>query len=312
MGLPVVTVASGGLPVNDQTSGGGRGLAVTEATYGIAVTKVSSGGLGVVYVSATGGGTATPGPEATAFLARTSGLDATHTNAYTVMINGLVADGIWTKLDVLYIFATQDSTTAKLNLVSTSYPAVANGAPTFTADRGYTGTENSTSIYIDTGFDPTVGSPRFARDSGHLSLWVLTNAQGTGGLGYGISSTISTYIIPRFTDDNCYFRINTVGAGGPGDNVANADSRGHYIANRSGASAQQGYKNGSSVVTNTVASVIVTGGQKFFALGYNNTSTPKGYGQQEAMLSIGSSLSSTDAANFYARLRTYMTAVGVP
>jgi hypothetical protein len=30
------------------------------------------------------------------------------------------------------------------------------------------------------------------------------------------------------------------------------------------------------------------------------------------MASIGSSLSSTDVTNFYNRLRTYMTAVGVP
>lgn len=54
MGLPVVTVASGGLPVGDNTAKG-VGMAVTEATYGIPVTKVASGGLGVVYVSATGG-----------------------------------------------------------------------------------------------------------------------------------------------------------------------------------------------------------------------------------------------------------------
>src|SRR5258706_16256620 len=76
---------------------------------------------------------------AAAFLARTSGLDATHTNAYINLICGLVSDGIFSKLDALYIFATQDSTTAMLNLISTSFTASTfSGTLTFTTDRGYT------------------------------------------------------------------------------------------------------------------------------------------------------------------------------
>src|SRR5450432_1150166 len=65
--------------------------------------------------------TCTPGTQATNFLARTSGLNATETYAYCVMINGLVSDGIITGtmngansgsgacgslLDALYILAT--------------------------------------------------------------------------------------------------------------------------------------------------------------------------------------------------------------
>jgi hypothetical protein len=37
-----------------------------------------------------------------------------------------------------------------------------------------------------------------------------------------------------------------------------------------------------------------------------------GAGYQIAMASIGSSLNSTEATNFYNRLRTYMTSMGVP
>ena len=59
MALPVVTVASGGLAVVDNTAATPpRGMAVSEAAagsagikYGIAVTKVASGGLPVIYVS---------------------------------------------------------------------------------------------------------------------------------------------------------------------------------------------------------------------------------------------------------------------
>ncbi len=55
------------------------------------------------------------------FLARTSGLDGTHTTAYTNLICGLIADGVWQKLDMLHIYATQNSTTALLNLVQNAY-----------------------------------------------------------------------------------------------------------------------------------------------------------------------------------------------
>jgi hypothetical protein len=57
MGLSVVTVANGGLPVVDVTAGSSIGMPVTEAVavsgvkFGIPVTKVAAGGLAVVYVT---------------------------------------------------------------------------------------------------------------------------------------------------------------------------------------------------------------------------------------------------------------------
>lgn len=53
MALPVVTVASGGLPVVDVTASApklGRPVSEAAAKFGIAVTKVASGGMAVVYV----------------------------------------------------------------------------------------------------------------------------------------------------------------------------------------------------------------------------------------------------------------------
>jgi hypothetical protein len=60
MATPVVTVASGGLPVVDNTAAAFKsGLPVSEAANGrgIPVTKVANGGLPVMYVvpSSTGG-----------------------------------------------------------------------------------------------------------------------------------------------------------------------------------------------------------------------------------------------------------------
>jgi hypothetical protein len=56
MGMPVVTLGSGGMPVVDVTATTKLGIPVTESAssptkIGVAVTKVTSGGIPVVYVS---------------------------------------------------------------------------------------------------------------------------------------------------------------------------------------------------------------------------------------------------------------------
>jgi hypothetical protein len=243
------------------------------------------------------------------FLERTSGLDATHVSAYTALINGLVSDGIWSKLDVLHVYATQDSTTALLNLVSPAYTGVSHGSPTFTADRGFTGTGNSTTVYIDTTFVPQFAtSPQMSLNSGHVSIWDATDTgQSPQGMMGAFNANGSIELISKFTDNNSYFLVN----GNTFTTVASASAQGHFIANRSGASASQGYKNGSSIVTNTDSSTGLPG-VTVVTLGMNSNNTIHGSNVQAAMASIGSSLSSTDASNFYTRLRTYMTAVGVP
>jgi hypothetical protein len=54
MGMPVRTVAAGGLPVIDVSATIKTGLPVTEAAngFGVPVTKVTAFGLPVVYVTA--------------------------------------------------------------------------------------------------------------------------------------------------------------------------------------------------------------------------------------------------------------------
>ena len=54
----------------------------------------------------------------TAFIARTSGLDAGHLAAYATLIDGLVTDGLWSKFDALWIMATDTAANARLNLVT--------------------------------------------------------------------------------------------------------------------------------------------------------------------------------------------------
>ena len=249
------------------------------------------------------------GAEAAAFLARTTGLDALHVSAYISLIDGLVADAIWSKLDVLYIFATQNRTTALLNLVSTDYNGTEVSAPTFTIDRGYTGTFGPKTITI--GFNPTTAvSPEFTRNSAHTMGWSVTDVgvQGTGLLGYSISGNEAA-IIPRYTDGNAYFRTNSSATAGQ----AVPSSQGFFLGNRSSATAVQGYRNGSLIMNHTSSDNSVPVQNATMAmLGLNINGNVQECLHQLAAASIGSSLSGTDVGNYYNRLRAYMTAVGVP
>lgn len=253
---------------------------------------------------------------ASAFLARTSGLDATHISAYTALLNGLDADLLSCKLDMLHVYATQDSTTAQLNLISTSYSAIVNGAPTFTADMGYNSTEGSLTDYIDTQFNTTTAvGAHFAQNSNHVSAWVVTDL-GAGNPIIGAETIVAgangTNINPRATSppNTAFFRAQTFGS----LPVTNTNTQGHFVASRTTGLNQDAYRNGSSIGSdNDPASNLFN--LNFHTLGENDDNTPNvnsNSGKQIAMASIGSGLTSTDVTNFYNRLRTYMTAVGVP
>lgn len=264
-----------------------------------------------------GGGGGGGGSPSAAFLARTSGLDSTHITAYTDLIDGLVADGVWTKLDVLHVYATQDSATALLNLVSTSYNGVANGSPSFTADRGFTGANGGSTVYIDTQFNGnTASSPNYTLNNAHLSVWHVSSqsldiARGTVGAGDGTngfspSNSPQAYVVGG---TSYTFALNSEWNQALQGGSA-ASGAGHWLTSRNSSSNNAGYHNAASVLGGTNTNGIPN--RNMYSLAANYAGGPIGVPAQIAMISIGGHLTSTDTTNFYNRLRTYMTAVGVP
>lgn len=257
--------------------------------------------------------------QATAFLARTSGLDGTHTTAYTNLICGWVTDGVWTILDAVWVTATQDTTTAKLNLVSSSFTLSETGAGTaltFTADRGYInpGPTNSNARYFSTQFNPTTApSPQYVQNAAHVSAWsalsltttsiasIISNNSGVGNLQ-------QSNLYPKFTDNNAYLRSNDATPGSSG--FANSNRQGFWVSNRSSSTARQAYLNGASI--NTYGSVTSAApNNTLITLLYDGSGSAYNIVDTLAAASIGSNVSAVQNA-FYTRLRTYMTAVGVP
>jgi hypothetical protein len=226
-----------------------------------------------------------------------------------------VLDGIWSKLDALHIYATQDSTTALLNLVSASYNGVANGSPVFTVDRGFQGVSASTTVYIDTGFNPrTASSPQFTQNSAHLGVWSNTATQLPDALFGSRDGSVDCYFLGQYSSDGFkYWRLNCGHNAGNFATVQPANSNnGFYVASRSSSLNTAGYQNGSSLNSSSSDGSNLPPNMNLYSIAINNNGAASGCAAQQCAISIGSNLTATDVTNFYNRLRIYMTAVGVP
>ncbi len=248
---------------------------------------------------------------ADAFLARTSGLNSLHRSAYSNLICGLVADGVWAKLDIFYVFATQNQAAADLNLISSSFPNSTHGSPAWVADGGYSGVEGSSSVYMSYGVSgfPT---PNFSTNNAHGSVWSNSSGQTAGvanGSGGG-GGTGSVDIFTRTASNQSLYYMNSMSTH---VTAANTDGSGLYVANMDSGTTLTGWKNGVLQGTQSTSAVATWGGTLFILASnaYPGTGAA-GTGAQISAASWGGSLTPTDEANFYARLRTYMTAVGVP
>jgi hypothetical protein len=292
----------------------------------------------------TGGGGGGDSAAYTNFIARTSGLDGTHTTAYQTLLNGLTSDGIFnsdgtsTYLDALYVFATADSTTANLNLCSASYPCVHHagilGSATFTADAGWTGIDSNSSVvgtgpWLDTGLDLTTGGLKFTTNAAHMMVWnnsnrTVTDVQAYSSIGQAGTAAGDSGIIPNYTDNKSYFRINDVHTGNSAGVAALTDRRGFYAAVRHSSSVQKGFvgQGGSgstpgSITDMSVTSVTseaVTSGNVYI-LSQNTiisgvSSAQGGEGNQIMAASIGGDIYSagntTLTTAFYDRLYAYL------
>ena len=219
------------------------------------------------------------------------------------LVGALKTAGVWTKMDAFVVLAAHDAQAASLNWVDASnYDVSLVAAPTFAADRGYTG--NGSSSYISTQFNAaTAVSPKFVQNSAHYMFWSRTTT-GSSNVDMGVTNAA---ISCRNATDLFPHRVNT----GTGYTIAgNTDGSGCFITSRTGALTANnfGQRNGvtgtssggavSNAVNNEVVRVLGRAGTVSFSA------------RQCAAYSIGSGLTEAEGAALYTALQTYMTAVG--
>jgi hypothetical protein len=247
------------------------------------------------------------------WFARTSGLSATEHNAYDSMICGMISDGVgcsaWSgssgNLDALYIFATNTTTTANLNLCSINNTLTKTGTVTFSADHGYTG-DGSTG-YLDTGINPCAGGFNATQNSQEIGAYVLTNrttSQAYTAIGASDGTNYS-YIVPvdagaTYNDLNGHSFLNTT----------QTSAQGFWMSERSDSVSVHQIKNGSPIgFVGTDSSTCISKTLTILAL--NGSSVTQFSADQLSAALIGGTLTSGQITAISNRVNAYMTALGI-
>ena len=224
------------------------------------------------------------------------------------LIVGLKSDGIWTLLDRLWILAAENQTSGLVDLIANTLAS--NVSTSFTTDRGFTGNDGLTD-WVDTTVKLNVGSG-YTLNTCHVSAWSATNNTQSGSNNFlcGCDDNANNTRIGNQTSSGITGDTNdsTGGHGFAGT------LQGHWLVNRTGASLEDIYQNASVFASpNGTAGTLPS--SKNVGICADNTfgSGPTfSTAQTVAMCGWGASLTGTQVTNFYNRLRTYMTAVGVP
>jgi hypothetical protein len=250
------------------------------------------------FVAWDGGAAPSHSAEALAYLARTVGGDEGGNGAnIATLIDGLVSDGVWAKLDALYVLAQQNQSDAKLNLIGTSYTASGSTlriAPTFTQYAGFSFPGGSS---LNLNFTPsTATSPNYTLNSASYGLWSYAVLSETAvQMGANVSSLYDDYGGSTF-----YGAINNSGIIG----VTTTITKGLFAVDREGAATWYQYQNGAAGSASTSVPTSVDTAPFILA--------QSGSLQTICAAFIGASLGAAGQLALYNRLRTYMSAIGVP
>jgi hypothetical protein len=219
--------------------------------------------------------------------------------AYDALIVALVYAGVWAKLDALYVLTAVDAATANTNLISEDFTLVPTGSPAFEADAGYTGT-NDNGVHLETGFDPTEGTPNYTRDSASLFAYKNVDNADDGGLFIGRDG--AAYLQGYRGDSKFYLAMN----GGGGIANAVATNTGLYLGSRPDSTHSVNYLNGTLLVNSEGSnSIAIIAGRTFRFLG-----SALAGGNSNAQISaggFGGALTGADSRNLYTAIQGYLS-----
>lgn len=257
-----------------------------------------------------GGGTAGANcSQWTTFLARTSGLSTLEQNTQSTLMCGGVTDGWWAKLNYFYWFPTNNTTSASLNWINTSFGLISHATTTFTADTGWAG--DGTAGYLSGAPTPsTVGAP-MAQDAASIGVCIIGSYTTTfsGAIG-AYDGTGQQLIEPSVSDNGAVYYTLDDTTGSFVNPSGNA--QGQWLSVRSASNLVTLYKNGGSVAgTYTTASTGLPA-QGIYILARNGNGTANSFSTAQLAAAYGGgTLTSADAANIISRIHAAIVAMGL-
>jgi hypothetical protein len=144
------------------------------------------------------------------------------------LVEDLKTAGVWSKLDLFYVFATDgDSDYATLNWKTpASFQATKVNSPTFISNEGYQG--NGSSAYLNTNFTPSLNSTQASNYDLSAGGYYYTPASSTYANIIGIDDGNNDILMsPRFGGAS-FFRLNDGATAQP----STGNTSGFYAATR--------------------------------------------------------------------------------
>lgn len=223
----------------------------------------------------------------------TSKPDASVAAIWNTFVTSCVGTGEWLKFDALWIYAAHTNATgeALINWISPgTYDATLQNAPTFTAYEGFTGNDVNTAI--KTGFNLTTHGVKYTLNDCSVGIYIRTeNASAKPDFGVTDGTNLCIGYARNPTNAACRINNNSI------TYVANTDSRGFYIMNRTASNVQDIYKNGVLGKHDTDASVAIPN-EEMYVLCFNDNGASASSGERQAsMFYIGSGMTTTNITN---------------
>jgi hypothetical protein len=262
----------------------------------------------VAASNASGGDESSAEDDALAFITAASITDPTQQSAIEQLVTDLHGYGIWTKMKAIYPFVGGTASTHKWNLkdprdLDAAFRLVFNGGITHNSN-GITG--NGINGYADTKFNTFVNTTPsnihlsvYSRTVGLNNGYEIGCTVGTNGALLRIKSAINNNTI--FAANNSYFPFATF--------LNVADTAGLFLANKTNLGNQELFRNGISIRQNATTSDTAANHDVYIGA-WNNTGTVQAGSfstRNLAFSSIGDTLTTTEAANYYTAVQTFQT-----
>jgi hypothetical protein len=209
--------------------------------------------------------------------------DATLQGKQNTLVISLKSAGIWNKLDILKIYATNNSNMATLNWkVPASHQTTLVNSPTFTANLGFKG--NASTSYLNTNFNPATSGVQYTLNNASRFIYLKT-AFVTANYGQldSLTGSTSNILYNRNVNDQ---KINQ-GASAISHN-ADLSGAGLKVINRTSSTNVELF-NGSTQLSRTATSTSVASGNQY-VLPNGGDARASVYGMGASLVAENSSL----------------------
>jgi hypothetical protein len=236
------------------------------------------------------------------------GADTSFKSILNATIRSAKVTGYFGEIDRWWLHATGLQQHARVSIVNpTSTQITEVNSPNWTQGQGYTG--NSSNMYLNTNYTPSTNGVKYTVNDACMGVYVRTNMM-ENSVAMGVQDTLSgdkaSYVIPRFTDDKAYFKMNNTFV--TFTSVSNTDSRGFVQSMRDGANSLKGSRNGAQIATGAVASTGLPT-IPIYILGNNSNNTLQFPSGHQIAISVAGS-SRLSEAGFYNIIQQLATDLG--